>query len=91
MCASTTSNQECNKNLQDCQAPMDTCMTTVGTLGEQMPLTLKQLSVWGKCKNVEAHDLMMMMSLLKGIDRKINHRRKTPISEHQISADHIFL
>ncbi|XP_048009485.1 ly6/PLAUR domain-containing protein 2-like [Megalobrama amblycephala] len=33
VCASTTSNQECNKNLQDCQAPLDTCMTTVGTLG----------------------------------------------------------
>uniref|UniRef100_A0A671P7Q7 UPAR/Ly6 domain-containing protein n=1 Tax=Sinocyclocheilus anshuiensis TaxID=1608454 RepID=A0A671P7Q7_9TELE len=30
VCGSATSNQECNKNLQDCQAPLDTCMTTVG-------------------------------------------------------------
>ncbi|XP_016300150.1 ly6/PLAUR domain-containing protein 2-like [Sinocyclocheilus anshuiensis] len=33
VCGSATSNQECNKNLQDCQAPLDTCMTTVGTQG----------------------------------------------------------
>ncbi|CAM4698042.1 unnamed protein product [Leuciscus chuanchicus] len=32
ICGSVTSNQECNKNLQDCQAPLDTCMTTVVTL-----------------------------------------------------------
>ncbi|KAG1940095.1 ly6/PLAUR domain-containing protein 2-like [Pimephales promelas] len=33
MCGSVTSNQDCNKNSQDCQAPLDTCMTTVGTKG----------------------------------------------------------
>ncbi|RXN05908.1 cleft lip and palate transmembrane 1 [Labeo rohita] len=33
VCGSATSNQECNKNLQDCPAPLDTCMTTVGTAG----------------------------------------------------------
>lgn len=33
VCGSVTSNEECNKNSQDCQAPLDTCMTTVGTLG----------------------------------------------------------
>ncbi|XP_043116251.1 ly6/PLAUR domain-containing protein 2-like [Puntigrus tetrazona] len=33
VCASATTNQECNKNLQECQSPLDTCMTTVGTLG----------------------------------------------------------
>ncbi|XP_026084740.1 prostate stem cell antigen-like [Carassius auratus] len=33
VCASSTSNEECNKNVQDCQAPLDTCMTTVATLG----------------------------------------------------------
>ncbi|XP_042627977.1 ly6/PLAUR domain-containing protein 2-like isoform X2 [Cyprinus carpio] len=33
VCGSATTNQECNKSEQDCQAPLDTCMTTVGTLG----------------------------------------------------------
>uniref|UniRef100_A0A8C2Q7P2 UPAR/Ly6 domain-containing protein n=1 Tax=Cyprinus carpio TaxID=7962 RepID=A0A8C2Q7P2_CYPCA len=44
VCGSATTNQECNKSEQDCQAPLDTCMTTVGTLGEQISLILKQLS-----------------------------------------------
>ncbi|XP_052000199.1 lymphocyte antigen 6E-like [Xyrauchen texanus] len=33
VCGSVTSNDECNKNSQECQAPFDTCMTTVVTLG----------------------------------------------------------
>jgi len=45
MCGSVTSNQDCNKNSQDCQAPLDTCMTTVGTKGEHMPSTLPQITV----------------------------------------------
>ncbi len=48
MCGSATSNEECNKNLLDCQAPLDTCMTTVATLGERMPLTLSSSTlIWG--------------------------------------------
>ncbi|XP_051577332.1 prostate stem cell antigen-like [Myxocyprinus asiaticus] len=33
VCGSVTSNDECNKSSMDCQAPFDTCMTTVATLG----------------------------------------------------------
>lgn len=33
VCSSSTSNDDCNKNSQECQAPFDTCMTTVAKLG----------------------------------------------------------
>lgn len=33
VCSSTTTNEECNKNTQECQAPVDMCMTVVDTLG----------------------------------------------------------
>lgn len=33
VCSSSATNEECNNNTQECQAPLDTCMTTVDTLG----------------------------------------------------------
>nr|XP_015212892.1 PREDICTED: prostate stem cell antigen-like [Lepisosteus oculatus] len=33
VCPSTSTNEDCNKNTQSCQAPLDTCMTTVVTSG----------------------------------------------------------
>lgn len=33
VCSSSLTNNECNVNTQDCQAPLDTCMTLVDTLG----------------------------------------------------------
>ncbi|XP_062343245.1 ly6/PLAUR domain-containing protein 2-like [Osmerus eperlanus] len=32
VCSSTNSNEECNQATQTCQAPLDTCMTTIDTL-----------------------------------------------------------
>ncbi|KAI4871283.1 hypothetical protein NFI96_019813 [Prochilodus magdalenae] len=34
ICSSTASNEYCNSNSEDCQAPLDTCMTTVSISGE---------------------------------------------------------
>lgn len=34
VCVSSTTNEECNKNTQECQAPVDMCMTVVDTLGD---------------------------------------------------------
>ncbi|XP_036395774.1 prostate stem cell antigen-like [Megalops cyprinoides] len=33
VCSSTTTNEDCNQNTQTCQAPLDTCMTTVDISG----------------------------------------------------------
>ncbi|XP_026226708.1 prostate stem cell antigen [Anabas testudineus] len=33
VCSSSSTNDECNKNTQDCQVPLTTCMTVVDTLG----------------------------------------------------------
>lgn len=33
VCSSSTTNEECNKNTQECIAPVDRCMTVVDTLG----------------------------------------------------------
>ncbi|XP_044063877.1 prostate stem cell antigen-like [Siniperca chuatsi] len=33
VCSSSATNEECNRNTQECQAPLDTCMTAVDTLG----------------------------------------------------------
>ncbi|XP_029518867.1 ly6/PLAUR domain-containing protein 2-like [Oncorhynchus nerka] len=34
VCSSTTTNDACNQSSQTCQAPLDTCMTTVDTFGK---------------------------------------------------------
>ncbi|KAI1901581.1 hypothetical protein AGOR_G00035880 [Albula goreensis] len=34
VCSSTTTNENCNQETKSCQAPLDTCMTTVDTLGD---------------------------------------------------------
>lgn len=39
VCSSSTTNEECNKNTQECQAPVDMCMTVVDTLGTVTPAT----------------------------------------------------
>ncbi|KAM9851647.1 uncharacterized protein ACBR49_004802 [Aulostomus maculatus] len=33
VCSSSTTNEECNQNSEECQAPLDTCMTVVDILG----------------------------------------------------------
>lgn len=33
VCSSSSTNEECNKSTQECQQPLDTCMTIVDTLG----------------------------------------------------------
>lgn len=33
VCSSSTTNEECNKNTQECQVPVDMCMTVIDTLG----------------------------------------------------------
>lgn len=35
VCSAATTNEECNQNTQKCQAPLDTCMTVVDTLGKR--------------------------------------------------------
>ncbi|KAL7874347.1 hypothetical protein SRHO_G00053170 [Serrasalmus rhombeus] len=43
VCSSTVSNEYCNSNSEDCQAPLDTCMTTVSISGD-MKAIVKQCS-----------------------------------------------
>ncbi|XP_040901051.1 prostate stem cell antigen-like [Toxotes jaculatrix] len=48
VCSASTTNEECNKNTQECQAPLDTCMTTVDTLGA-MKAIVKQCASRATC------------------------------------------
>lgn len=49
VCSSSTTNEECNQNNQDCQQPLDTCMTIVDTLG-YMKAIVKQCASSATCK-----------------------------------------
>ncbi|KAK2910445.1 hypothetical protein Q8A73_008160 [Channa argus] len=48
VCSSSATNDECNQNSQWCQAPLDTCMTTVDTLGA-MKAIVKQCASRNTC------------------------------------------
>ncbi|KAB5586796.1 hypothetical protein PHYPO_G00005650 [Pangasianodon hypophthalmus] len=48
VCSSTPSNEHCNRNAEECQAPLDTCMTTVDILGEVKAI-VKQCSSLRTC------------------------------------------
>ncbi|XP_036441127.1 prostate stem cell antigen-like [Colossoma macropomum] len=48
VCSSTVSNEHCNHNSEDCQAPLDTCMTTVSISGDKKAI-VKQCSVSRLC------------------------------------------
>ncbi|MED6249011.1 hypothetical protein ATANTOWER_008157 [Ataeniobius toweri] len=51
VCSSSTTNNECNQNSQDCQQPLDTCMTIVDTLG-YMKAIVKQCASSATCRGV---------------------------------------
>ncbi|XP_054637438.1 prostate stem cell antigen-like [Dunckerocampus dactyliophorus] len=48
VCSSSLSNDECNANTQQCQQPLDTCMTVVDTLGH-MKAIVKQCASRATC------------------------------------------
>ncbi|XP_053486903.1 ly6/PLAUR domain-containing protein 6 [Ictalurus furcatus] len=48
VCSSTPSNEYCNRNAEECRAPLDTCMTTVDILGE-VKVIVKQCSSLRTC------------------------------------------
>ncbi|XP_041797763.1 prostate stem cell antigen-like [Chelmon rostratus] len=48
VCSSSATNEECNKNTQECRAPLDTCMTAVDILGSTKAI-VKQCASWATC------------------------------------------
>nr|XP_023667808.1 prostate stem cell antigen-like [Paramormyrops kingsleyae] len=48
VCSSTTTNSKCNLNTDTCQAPLDTCMSTVVTAGNVMAI-VKQCTSGNIC------------------------------------------
>ncbi|XP_019728546.1 prostate stem cell antigen-like [Hippocampus comes] len=48
VCSSSLTNDECNSSTQECQAPLDTCMTVVDTLGH-MKAIVKQCASRATC------------------------------------------
>ncbi|KAJ8386811.1 hypothetical protein AAFF_G00166060 [Aldrovandia affinis] len=48
VCSSTTTNERCNQEPKSCQAPLDTCMTTVDTLGD-LKAIVKQCASAATC------------------------------------------
>ncbi|KAM9352995.1 uncharacterized protein ABDE67_005373 [Symphorus nematophorus] len=48
VCSSSATNEECNKNTQVCQAPLDTCMTAIDTFGATTAI-VKQCSSQATC------------------------------------------
>ncbi|XP_069549356.1 ly6/PLAUR domain-containing protein 2-like [Brachyistius frenatus] len=53
VCSSSATNEECNKNTQECQAPLGTCMTAVDTLG-LMKAIVKQCASQATCRGAAA-------------------------------------
>lgn len=52
VCGSSATNDECNNNNQTCQAPLDTCMTTIDILGNNentTPLLKNIKNLYKKC------------------------------------------
>ncbi|CAJ1061746.1 prostate stem cell antigen-like [Xyrichtys novacula] len=48
VCSSSATNDECNQNTQECQAPLDTCMTTIDILGATTAI-VKQCASLATC------------------------------------------
>ncbi|XP_070823260.1 ly6/PLAUR domain-containing protein 2-like [Chaetodon trifascialis] len=48
VCSSSATNEECNTNTQECQAPLDTCMTTIDILGSTTAI-VKQCASAATC------------------------------------------
>lgn len=60
VCSSSLSNDECNSSTQECQAPLDACMTVVDTLGTDLTdnksaATRSCWSVVCCCRSHEGH------------------------------------
>ncbi|KAG7469794.1 hypothetical protein MATL_G00132600 [Megalops atlanticus] len=53
VCSSTTTNEKCNQNTQTCQAPLDTCMTTVDISGN-IKAIVKQCASAATCAGAAA-------------------------------------
>ncbi|XP_071324541.1 prostate stem cell antigen-like [Trachinotus anak] len=53
VCSSSSTNEECNTNTQECQAPLDTCMTIVDTLGSTKAI-VKQCASRATCSGASA-------------------------------------
>ncbi|XP_061772125.1 prostate stem cell antigen-like [Nerophis ophidion] len=48
VCTFSLTNDECNVNTQECQAPLDTCMTVIDTLGQTKAI-VKQCASKATC------------------------------------------
>ncbi|XP_047455369.1 ly6/PLAUR domain-containing protein 6-like [Mugil cephalus] len=48
VCSSTTTNEECNSGTQECQAPLDTCMTIIDVFGSSKAI-VKQCASRATC------------------------------------------
>lgn len=48
VCSSSPTNEACNQNTQECQAPLDTCMTTIDILGSTTAI-VKQCASQATC------------------------------------------
>ncbi|KAG7475252.1 hypothetical protein JOB18_028262 [Solea senegalensis] len=53
VCSSSATNDECNQNSQECQTPLDTCMTSVDILGAAKAI-VKQCASQATCKGAAA-------------------------------------
>ncbi|XP_011603803.2 lymphocyte antigen 6D [Takifugu rubripes] len=53
VCSSSTTNEECNNNTQECQAPVDMCMTVVDTLGSAKSI-VKQCASQDTCNSASS-------------------------------------
>ncbi|CAK6967572.1 prostate stem cell antigen-like [Scomber scombrus] len=53
VCSSSPTNEQCNQNTQECQAPLDTCMTIVDTLGTVKAI-VKQCASRSTCSGAAA-------------------------------------
>ncbi|XP_060937741.1 lymphocyte antigen 6E-like [Limanda limanda] len=53
VCTNATTNDQCNQNTQECQAPLDTCMTSVDTLGQAKAI-VKQCASSATCTGAAA-------------------------------------
>uniref|UniRef100_A0AAQ5XP88 UPAR/Ly6 domain-containing protein n=1 Tax=Amphiprion ocellaris TaxID=80972 RepID=A0AAQ5XP88_AMPOC len=49
VCSSSATNEECNQSTQECQLPLDTCMTVIDTLGN-LKAIVKQCSSRATCR-----------------------------------------
>ncbi|XP_029360531.1 prostate stem cell antigen-like [Echeneis naucrates] len=49
VCSASASNEECNTNTQECEVPLDTCMTTVDIIGSTKAI-VKQCASRATCQ-----------------------------------------